>query len=143
MAAPTILHLSPNPSDYVTVPRASTTVFDHGWLVSLESSNAVNLDAATEDATFIGVAITKHESGNTDNVTVCQDCVMEIDAVSAAYDTGDGVKYSAGSATVDYKVAADGGANTIGWAHKVYSSATRIQVRFNVLALGKLYAVSA
>lgn len=141
---PIIRHESEFGGDYVDIPRASTTVFRVGWLVSIESSKAVNMDAATEDATFGGVAYTGHESGDAHDLTMCLKCVLEIDNVSSTFDIGDGVKYSAGSASVDYKVTADGGANTIGHAHQIYASAvTRMLIRIEVPQLQKLFGVSA
>lgn len=144
MAKPTILHLSKDPSDYVRIPRDSTTVVDVGDFISVESSKATLMNAATDDATFAGIAISKHESGNTDDVVVALDCVIEVDCVSATYTLGAGVKYNAGSATVDYKVEDDAGANTVGWSHRVYSSAvTRMEVRINAPVLQKLFEVNA
>lgn len=141
---PVIRHSSPYGGDYISLPRASTTVFKKGWLVSLESNAAVNMDAATEDATFVGVAWTNHDSGDTHNLTATTKCILDIDNASATFDTGNGVKYNAGSATVVYKVEDDAGANTIGHANKVYTSAvTRMQIRIDVPQLQKLFEVNA
>ena len=144
MAKPTILHLSTDPADYVRIPRASTTVINYGEFLSEESSKAVLMDAVGEDATFAGIAVSQHISGNTDDVISCLDCVIEVDCTSATFDIGNGVLYAAGDASTDYKVADDSGANTIGWANKVYVSAvTRMQVRINVPVLQKLFEVNA
>lgn len=136
-----ILHqLSPLSS----LPRASTTIFMTGDLVSDESNLAVNMDAATEDATFAGVAATAHESGDDTNVAVCDKCIIEIDAVSAAYSHLAPLKYNAGSASVEYSVAADGGFNTIMHVWGEYAAgSTRIKALVNVSALQKLAAVNA
>ena len=144
MPEPVFRHSSDFGGDFISVPRASTTVFKKCWPVSLESNAGVNMDAAGEDATFLGLAYTEHESGDTHNVVVALKAVADFDVVSATFDFGDGLKYNAGSATVIYKLEADGAANTIGHANSVETAAvTRLQVRFEVPQLQKLYGVSA
>lgn len=137
MADPIIRHVSPFNGDFVELPRASTVVIKKGWLLSLESNTIENMNADTEDVTFAGVAYTNHESGDPHNVTVLMKCIVDIDVTSATYVFGVGLKYTAGSATVDYSLVADANANTIAWSQQVASSAvTRLQVRFDVPVLG-------
>jgi len=140
------LMTSSNPVDFVRVPVASATVITKGQLVSWESNKGVLMDLVTEDATFIGVAYTETRNGETDDIVVCQNCVVEIDSTSAAYNNvGAGLKYAAGDASTAYSLVDDGGANTIAWNHKAMgaSAVTRIQARVNVPALSKLYEVNA
>lgn len=144
MAEPIIRHASPFGGDFLDIPRATTTVLQKGWLLSLESNKAVNMDAVGEDATFVGVAYTNHESGDVHNVTALLKCILEIDATSSTFDIGNGVKYAAGDASTVYSVADDGGANTIANVAKQYdTAATRILIYIDVVNLAKLFENNA
>lgn len=147
---PIIRHESPYGGDYVLLPRAATTtVLKKGWLLSLESNAITNMNAVGEDATFAGVAYTNHATGDPHDVTALLKCMLSIDVTSATFDLGAGLFYTSGSATVDYKVAADGGNNTIANAARIYTSAvTRMDVLIDVptmagLATTKLFKHSA
>lgn len=143
MALVIIKHESPYPGDRWTLTKAAATVFIKGQPVSFESNAAVHMDLVSEDASFVGIAA---EAAGTDRteVTVLKKCIVEITATSATYALGAGIKYSSGGATTDYVMVADGGANTLGFVHKDYSSAaTRILVEFDVDRLEKLDATEA
>lgn len=140
---PKILHKSPYPGDHLSVVRASTVVFKIGWPVSWESNTAVNMDAATEDATFLGLAETFHENGDTRDLVCGLKLIAEFDCSSATFDVGAGLKYSAGSASVAYSLVADGSANTIANAWGYQATVTRVVVDIDVRNLKKLYSQSA
>jgi len=144
MADPVIRHASSFGGDYVELPRASTAVFKKGWLVSLESSTSVNMDAAGEDATFAGIAYTNHESGDAHNLTSLLKCALDITVTSATYGFGDGLLYSAGSASVEYSLADDSGANTIvNSLQEKTSAVTLLRVLVDVPNLAKLFENNA
>lgn len=130
------------PANIMEVPCSTSLAIESGALVSYESNTAVYMDLVTEDATFIGVCSQACPTAQ-DFVLVALAGVIEIDCTSAAYGMLSGLKYSAGSASTDYSLVADGSANTIMFAAKYYASATRIRAIFDVIALGKLAAVSA
>jgi hypothetical protein len=114
-----------------------------GALISYESNTGVYMDAATEDATFIGVCAIAAPAAQ-DFVLVATRGVVEIDCTSGTYAQGSGLKYSAGSASADYSLVTDGSANTIMFVWKYYGVAvTRLRAIFDVIALGKLFTVSA
>jgi hypothetical protein len=118
-------------------------VFKAGQLVSLESNAAVHMDAAIEDATFAGVVGIGAPAGTTE-VLVLKVCQVEIDCALATFGAMAGIKYSAGSSSVDYSIIADSGADTIGFVAKEYTTAvTRVRVNFDVEKLQKLDAVAA
>ena len=123
---------------------ASATVLEKGFFISYESNKAVVMDLVTDDATFLGICNDDSANGDTDDVEVLLKCEIRVDVVSATYSILQGLKYSAGSATVDYKLVDDGSANTIAFSLEEKTSAvTRLKVLIDVVALGKLAAVSA
>lgn len=132
-------------TDFVCVPIASGTVVEQGDLISLESNKAVLFGSATDDGTFLGIAFTHSEDGNTDDLVVCTGPVVaELEVVSATYGLGDGLKYNAGGASTNYKLEADGGSNTIAWSYQEKTSAvTSLEVLFDARSLQKLFSVSA
>lgn len=139
-----IKHFSPYHGDIVKLPRATTTVIFKGDFLSLESNAAVLMDAATEDATFCGIANSQHETGDAFPVTSLLRCQIKVSVTSATYGFGVELKYSAGSATVEYSLVAAGGANTIAWsAAEETVAVTQLLVDIDVRALQKLFAVSA
>ncbi len=110
-------------SYHTKMPRASATVFKVGDLVSLESNAAVNFNAVGEDATFAGLAVTEWASGDAGDVTIAPLAIVKIGCSSATYGYGAGLLYVSGSATAEYVVADDAGANTIFWCYQEYTSA--------------------
>jgi hypothetical protein len=143
MADPQIVYGPSNEHDFIYIPVADATdLGKQGDLVSYESNAAVLLDAAAEDATFAGFAITVHVADENlpNDLTVGLRGVLVYDVASATFAIAAGLKY-AGSRN---KVVADGGYNTIAWSHKREASAvTRLRTLVDVIALGKLFAVSA
>ena len=150
MPDPIIRHESPYGGDYVLLPRAATTtVLKKGWLLSLESNAITNMNLVGEHSTFAGVAYTNHATGDPHDVTALLKCMLSIDNTSATFDLGAGLKYSAGSASTIYKLVADGSADTMANAARIYTSAvTRMDVFIDVpalvgLATSKLFKHSA
>lgn len=142
MAKPVLVTEFVLPANIIEVPCSTSLAIESGALVSYESNTAVYMDAATEDATFIGVCAIACPTAQ-DHVLVAIRGVIDIDCTSATYAQASGLKYSAGDASTDYSLVADGSANTIMFAAKYYGSAvTRIRAIFDVIALGKLFAVS-
>ncbi|MFV2014404.1 MAG: hypothetical protein ACC656_03170 [Candidatus Heimdallarchaeota archaeon] len=123
----------------MAVPVASATVIDANTLVSYESGLAVVLNAQTEDATFIGVSEGQTKAGETDDISVIQQCVAEVTVVSAAYTIGQSLQYN------DANALTDGTANTIGWSREDTggSSVTTLKVLFDVVQLSKLFGIDA
>lgn len=143
MAKPNLVTELMFAGDIVPVKCAAATVFEHGQLVSFESSAGVHLDAATEDATFVGV-VSQASPSDQDFVMVAVKGVIDIDVTSGTFDHAAGLKYAAGGSSTVYSLVADGGANTIMWAWETRTSAvTRLRAYFNVPALQKFFAVDA
>jgi len=138
MAAPRILQEAGD-RDRIAIPVGTSTNLEKGDLLSYESNAAVLVDAATEDATFIGYAVNQVSSdfSEPDRIVAGLKGIVEYDATSATYGAGAGLKYTSENAVV-----ADGGANTIAWAAE-YKTGTRLATLIDVLALGKLFATDA
>ncbi len=131
-------------SYHTFLPRVNTVVIEQGDLLSLESNSIVNMDAAGEDATFAGIAVTRHETGVSGDVTVAPVAIIEIGCSSATYGYGDGLLYVSGSGTVEYVIADDSGANTIMWCYREYTSAvTRLVALVHAPVLQKLFSSAA
>lgn len=132
------LRIAGSPLKKLQVAVASGTTVEVGDLISFESSAGVKLDAAAEDATFIGVSQTKSISGQTDPLSVDMDGLFEAAVESASYSIGDALSYNASNDTLEASTA-----NTIAWAAETKASATSLKVFIDVLALGKFFAVNA
>jgi len=129
---------------HTQLPRVNTVVIEQGDLLSLESNSILNMNAVGEDATFAGVAVTRHLTGVDGDVTVAPLAIIEIDCTSATYGYGDGLLYVAGSGTVEYSVADDSGANTIMWCYREYTTAvTRLVALVHAPILQKLFSSAA
>jgi len=142
MAVPQVVFFPKDESDIAYIPVADATdLANQGDFVCYESSFATLFDAAADDATFTGYVITPHVAAEVlpDEVTVGLKGVVVYDQASGTTDFAAGLKYSA-----RYTVAADGGYNTIAWSFKREAIATtRLRCLIDVIALGKLFAVSA
>ena len=131
-------------SEHSDLPRADTLVVKVGDLLSLESNTLVHFSGATDDATFVGIAASEHENGVDGNVVIAPKAIIKIDCTSATYGYGDGLLYVAGSATVEYSVADDSGANTIMWCYREYTAAvTRLVAYVHAPILQKLFSSNA
>jgi hypothetical protein len=135
-----------NMTGRVAVPVAADTVLNPGDFVSYESGKAVLLDAATEDATFIGVA--EGASGNNvlfqpTHINVLLKAVVEAPVASAAYTVGQALAYNETSGVLEVTATSD--SNTIAWAFEDTegTSVTSLKVLIDVVKLGKLFAVGA
>ncbi len=107
--------------------------------MSLESNAGVNLDAAADDATFLGITDDESDSTQSDDIQVLLKCHIKVDVTSATYGLLGGLKWAAGDSGTDYSLVADGGANTIAWSLTEETSAvTRLRVLIDVLGLHKL-----
>lgn len=139
-----VIRESADPQERWTLPKAPGTVFKSGQLVSLESNAAVHMDAVTEDATFAGVVAMGAPDGTTE-VLVLKKCEVLIDLDSAqTLGAGAGLKYNAGGSSTDYSLTPDGGANTIAFCAKEYTTTVdRARATIDVMELQKIDAVAA
>ena len=118
---------------YVLSLPVSTVALEQGDLLSFESNVVVLMDAATEDATFVGVSGGKTDGSNAgDYIDIYTKCLVDIQLASATYALGAGLKYSAKNTLV-----ADGDANTIAhiWDFNT-ATRTRGKVLIDIPALG-------
>jgi hypothetical protein len=142
MAVPQVVYFPKDESDVAYIPVDDATDLENqGDFVSYEGNLACLLDAEAEDATFAGYTITVHVADETlpDEVAVGLKGVVVYDISSGTVSFAAGLKYSARG-----KVAADSGYNTIAWSFKREAAAvTRLRCLIDVIALGKLFAVSA
>ena len=137
MAQPVILIYDER--DTLDAPITSTAVVTAGDLVDVTASGYIyKMDAAGDDATFVGLAVDSSATAETTNVTFAFKCIAEIDALSGSYRVGAGLKYSAANSLVD-----DDGANTIAWVAGNTTAATRIKILVDVPALQKKFEVNA
>ena len=119
------------------IPVAAATAVVAGDLISVESSAATVMNGATDDATFGGVATTAHAANENlpTNVVLALQCVAVYDCTSAQHALGAGLKWTSANTLV-----ADGGADTIAWAHKyMIATGTEVDALIDVLRLGKLF----
>ena len=139
MADPRILQAASN-LDRIVAPVGSTVALNQGDLVSYEANTTVLMDAATEDATFHGYMInsTISDQDEPDQAVVGMKGIVQYDTTSATYAIGDGLKY-----TAKKKLVADSNANTIAFAAEYGTSKTRLDTIIDVVALGKLFLISA
>jgi len=126
--------------DVVQVPCASATSFEVGQLISYESGNAVKLNAATEDITFLGVSTMTKVSGETyPDIVVATKGIFEAQVKSSTYSIGDALAYNATNDELEASTA-----NTIAWAWENKTAAvTSLKVKIDVVALAKLFANNA
>ena len=116
---------------------AAATAIVAGDLISVESNAATLLNADTDDGTFGGVATTAHVANENlpINVVMALKAVAVYDCTSAQHAQGAGLKYTSANTMV-----ADGGANTIAWAHKyMIATGTEVDALIDVIRLGKLF----
>jgi len=141
MARPRILQAAGD-LDRFPVPVGSSTNLEQGDFLSYESGNAVLVDAATEDATFIGYMVNQVSSdfSEPDRAVAGLKGILRVDCTSAAYTFGQGLKYVSENAVVT-----DGAANTLVWSVEdtAAGNVTSLDILVDVLALNKLFAVSA
>lgn len=121
-------------------PIESTTEIKPGHFCSFEGGYLVLLNAATEDASFAGIAATGHKPtvDNLDHITVLETCEVEVDVVSGTYTRGEGLKLNGVTSGDSIILEADAGANTLAWAAETKASTTRLRVRVAVWDLQKL-----
>ena len=141
MAKLKVLNWSNNPVDYIRIPITSTVAMKQGDLINIESNVGLPFSVATDDATLAGIAFGENSTElAASEIVICTLCEVEADVTSATYALGAGLKYSAGSTTVDWSFVADGSANTIAWAYREEASAvTSLRILFDVRLLGKLF----
>ena len=139
MADPRIIQ-SAGGLDRIAAPVAATLALAQGDLVSYESNTTVAVDAAGEDASFLGYMVnaTIADQDEPDRAIVGLRGIIEYDATSATYTVGAGLKYTSKNAVV-----ADGGADTIGWSAEYGTTQTRLDTIIDVIALGKLFGTDA
>jgi len=126
--------------DRISVPIESATVVASGDLISYEGGYAVKLDAAAEDATFLGVSESQSKVGETDDLVVIRKCIAESVVASAAYTIGAALAYNASNGNLEASTA-----NTIAWAYETSKgvSVTSLKVLIDVVHLSKLFPISA
>ena len=119
---------------------ACAVAIEPGDLISWESNTATLLNAASDDATFAGYAITQYNTAfsEPDRLVVGLRGVVEYDSTSATYSFGAGVTYTSENA-----MAADAGYNTLAWSNEYKTSATRLECMIDVVMLRKLFGVDA
>lgn len=102
----------------------STTLLEVGDFLSNETG-VVLMDLVTENATFIGISGGKTNTLMTaaDYIPVYLKCIIEVDATSATYAVGAGLKYTSKNALV-----ADSNVDTIAWCWD-YDTATRTRIK--------------
>lgn len=123
-----------------TLPVETATVISKGDLVSYESGYAVLVDAAADDATFVGVSMSATKAGEVEPIVIQMQCIAEATVDSAAYTYGQSLTIGTGTGAL-----ADGGANTIAWSVIDTASVdvTSLKILVDVTKLGKIFPVNA
>lgn len=128
--------------DVIEIPIEAATVLEPGMPVSYESGYAVPLDAATEDATFAGIALDKHVAGDTypGKVLVELTCKVDAPVASGAYTIGQALAYNASNKNFEASTA-----DTMLWSLQdtAGGNVTTLKCLVDVRALGKLFPVNA
>jgi len=88
------------------------------------------IDAATNQLSFVGLALDSSADGDTDDIAVVVKGIAEIDATTASYRVPDGLVWTSSNTVVD-----DGGVNTLGWVAEGTGSASRIKFMFDARIL--------
>ena len=123
--------------DIVRMGVTSTEVLTKGDLIHAGTGHAYQVDAATNQLTFVGLALDSSADGDTDDIAVVVKGIAEIDATSASYRVPDGLTWTSSNALVD-----DGGADTFGWVAEGTSSATRIKFMFDARILSGAFEMN-
>jgi len=112
---------------------ASATVLAPGDLVECTGGNAVAVDASSDNVTFAGVGLDYSANGSTAKYNVLLRGRGNVTVVSATYDIGDSLKYSAGAnGTAWVLTKATAGADGIMWSLEYQSSAvTNLDVQWD------------
>ena len=119
--------------------KTAATNIQKGDFVKLTTGEIEVVSGATDDATFLGVCSMKSEDADgPTNLLIYTQCIVECPMESAAYAFGAGLKYNT-NGTLE----ADGSANTIAFAWETKGTTTSLKVLVDVIALGKLFTVSA
>ena len=133
--------VGPSKRDMLTVNIATSTAIEQGDLISLESAEAVLMDAVTEDATFLGYAFTSHftDQAEPDKLVVALKGIVTYDCTSgSSYDFADNLKYAAENSLA---IASD---NVMAFVAKSgVGTVTRVDALIDVLMLQKLFVASA
>ena len=131
-------NVRPEKNLYLAIPSA--VVVKVGEFLSWESNAVAVLDLATEDATFIGMALGASASGETDKIPIATEFIADVTVASATYDLGAELKFST-DGSLEASSSANGVANVIDY----YSSAaTTVRAYFNVLDhIKKLFPINA
>lgn len=139
MAQPRILQF-PGDLDRLVLPVGAAVAIETGDLISLESNSSTLLDADTDDATFVGFAISQHTANVAMPATLLVGLkgILLFTVTSASYGFGAGLKY-----TSENTLVADGGANTIAWSGEEATTVTSLKTIIDVIAMNKLFAVDA
>ena len=136
-----ILQYGDGKFDRVYVPIESGTVMSKGEAVCFEAGYATAMDAAADDATFLGIAEQAHASAADHSyIVVLTKVIVDSPVESASYTFAEGMKYNT-SGTLE----ADGGANTIAhvWEQTGTTTMTTLKVMIDTVNLGKLFGVDA
>jgi len=135
--------LQPGDPIFGRVTLAKKTAADDiqkGDFLKLTTGEVEKMAAATDDATFVGIAAMKSEDADgPSTILVYTQCIIQMAMDSAAYAFGAGLKGNFTNSTL----VADGGANTIAFAWETKATTTSLKVLVDVRALGKLFATSA
>ena len=126
------------PESHLWIPTASAAVIEPGMIVKYSANEVTQIDAATDDATVIGVANGKSASGETHKIPIISKGIFSATVVSGTYQYGAGLKYD--DSADDGSLTADGNANTIAWAWEYGATVTSLKIYFDFTLLsGKLW----
>ena len=129
---PIIVHIEPLYT--ITLPGGTTTAIKVGDLLSWDGTEVVPVSAATDDATFVGVAFGKSAATAIKQIPIYTKCIIDIELIAAAYTLGQSLTWSSADILVD------GVANTLAWfweADLTAVAGTLYKVLIEVNALAK------
>ncbi len=130
--------LAPNAHLSLAIPSA--VVVEPGEWLSWETNAVAIVDLATEDATFIGMALGASANGETAKIPIATKFIADVTVASATYDLGAELKFS-----TDGSLLASGGANGVcNVIEYTGAAATTVRAYFDVMgAVKKLFPINA
>ena len=134
-----------SPGTHLWLPVATAEIINPGVMVTWTSNELVEVDAASDDATIIGVANGSSAVGETDKIQVVTKGIFQATVVSGTYTIGAGLKYD--DSADDGSLVADGDANSIAWAWDYGTTVTTLKVYFDIVLIGavagKMFDISS
>ena len=142
MSQPTIRIYGDGRLDRLPFQVKSSTVLSLNDLVYASANYIYKATAATHDAKAVGFVMGESASGDTDDLNVSLRGFADIDTVSATYTIGQALAITSANTLVT-ATPTTATVNVVAWAAEAGSSATRLLVMYDFVALNKFFSAAA